>query len=69
VVLTERGKPIAVIKPLETSERPSAVIRRLEALGLLRAASHSRPMPDYRPRRMKGAPLTKTLREERDGTR
>ena len=33
VVLTERGKPIAVIKPLEPKEGQEAVIWRLEAEG------------------------------------
>ena len=31
VVLTERGKPIAVIKPLPQYKNVDAVIRRLEA--------------------------------------
>jgi prevent-host-death family protein len=38
VVLTERGKPIAVIKPLEPKEDQEAVIWRLEAEGIPRPA-------------------------------
>jgi prevent-host-death family protein len=38
VVLTERGKPIAVIKPLHPKEDQEAVIWRLEAEGILRPA-------------------------------
>ena len=45
VVLTERGKPIAVIKPLEPKEDQEALIRRLEAEGLLRPALKRGPMP------------------------
>ena len=36
VILTERGKPIAVIKPLEQEKSVDAAIRRLEAEGILR---------------------------------
>jgi prevent-host-death family protein len=45
VVLTERGKPIAVIKPLNASARDEVIIHRLEAEGLLRAAAKRRPLP------------------------
>lgn len=38
IVLTERGKPIAVIKPIGAGKNESAVIRRLEAEGVLRPA-------------------------------
>jgi len=66
VVLTERGKAIAVIKPYTEPNHGKAAIRRLEAAGFLRAASKSGPMPVFKPRPLKGAPLSKTLREERD---
>ena len=68
VVLTERGKPIAVIKPLKPKEDQEAIIRRLEAEGLLRAGPKSRkPMPVWRsPARIKGKPMSETIREERD---
>ena len=66
VVLTERGKPVAVIKPLQESEKVETAIRRLEAAGLLRAASKYLPLPYWTPRPLKGAPLSRTLREERD---
>jgi prevent-host-death family protein len=36
VVLTERGKPIAVITPLRPTESYARVLRRLEAAGLVR---------------------------------
>jgi len=68
VVLTERGKPIAVIKPINRKLAGEAVIRRLEAAGLLRAASKPYLLPPWRARKVKGAPLSKTLREERDAS-
>jgi len=68
VVLTERGKPIAVIKPLEREENADAVIRRLEAEGILRCGPKSgKPMPVWRsPVRVKGKPISETISEERD---
>lgn len=68
VVLTERGKPIAVIKPLDVLAKGEAAIRRLEAEGLLRAAAKLRPLPLWTPRPLKGMPLSRTLREEREAS-
>ncbi|MBI4483230.1 MAG: type II toxin-antitoxin system prevent-host-death family antitoxin [Acidobacteria bacterium] len=68
VVLTERGKPVAVIKPLSEVTRAGATVRRLEAAGLLRAASRTSPLPPWTPRPIQGAPLSETLREERESS-
>lgn len=68
VILTERGKPIAVIKPLNGLEKEKATIRRLETAGLLRPAINRRPMPWWKPRRLKGEPLSKILRDDRDAS-
>ena len=49
VVLTERGKPIAVIKPLKPIEDEQAIVDRLEAEGILRSGPKSgKPMPVWR---------------------
>jgi prevent-host-death family protein len=68
VILTERGKPIAVIKPLEQEKSVDAAIRRLEVEGVLRRGPKSgKPMPVWRfPVRIKGKPISDTIREERD---
>jgi prevent-host-death family protein len=68
VILTERGKPIAVIKPLKPIEDEQAVIRRLESEGILRPAVKRGPMPKptWKPIRVKGKPLSQTISEERD---
>ena len=66
VILTERGKPIAVIKPLPPPDDMEAVLDRLAAAGLLTRATKRGPMPPFRPRRIKGPPLSQTIREERD---
>ncbi len=66
VVLTERGKPIATIKPLKAVHNDAAAVRRLEAAGLLRPAQKTTSLPAWSPRPLKGASLSHTLREERD---
>lgn len=68
VILTERGKPIAVIKPLERETNVDAAIRRLETEGVLwRGPKSGKPMPLWRsPVRIKGKPMADTIREERD---
>jgi len=68
VVLTERGKPIAVIKPLAKEDKLEATLRRLEAEGLLwRGPKSGKPMPVWRsPVRIKGKPISQTISEERD---
>ncbi|MGE0475035.1 MAG: type II toxin-antitoxin system Phd/YefM family antitoxin [Nitrospirales bacterium] len=66
VVLTERGRPIATIKPLRVKQNHDLAIRRLEEAGLLRPASKKTPLPTWVPRPMKGASVSRTLREERD---
>jgi len=68
VVLTERGKPIAVIKPLEPKEDQEAVIRRLETEGLLRAPLRRGPLPKpkWKAVRVKGRPMSETISEERN---
>jgi len=68
VILTERGKPIAVIKPLKPKENQEAIIRRLEADGILRPALKRGPMPTptWKPIRIKGKPISQTISEERD---
>ena len=68
VILTERGKPIAVIKPLSQAKTVEAAIQRLEAEGILRSGSKSgKPMPVWRsPVRIKGKSVSQTISEERD---
>ena len=66
VILTERGRPIAVISPLGGSGEEAA-LRRMEADGLLIRATKRGPMPPFRPRKIKGKPLSATLREIREG--
>ncbi len=66
VILTERGKPIAVISPLKGRGNLASFVRKLEQSGLLRPAAKSQPLPPWRPRRIVGKPLSKTISEDRD---
>ena len=66
VILTERGKPIAVIRPLARTSGDEAAMRRMEAAGLLRRATKPWPMPPFRPIRIKGEPVSETIRKMRD---
>jgi prevent-host-death family protein len=68
VILTERGKPIAVLKPLAGRDDEAAIVRRLEATGFLRAAKKPGPMPAWAPRPLRGTSLTSTIRAERDAS-
>ena len=68
VVLTERGKPVAVIKPIKAEKDANSIVRQLEAEGVLRRGSKSgTPMPAWRaPVPIKGKSIAKTISEERD---
>ncbi|HCU25892.1 MAG TPA: hypothetical protein DF383_12815, partial [Deltaproteobacteria bacterium] len=47
VILTERGKPLAVVKPISSSEKTDAAILRLESAGLLKAPSRRKRLPAF----------------------
>lgn len=66
VLLTERGKPLAVVRPIGASDEASSAIRRLESAGLLRAASKSRALPAWSPRSVRGTPLSHTVVMDRE---
>ncbi len=66
VILTERGAPIAVIRPLQRSVGPDEVLRQLETAGILRRAAKRTPMPLWKPRPIRGESIGRTLREERE---
>ena len=65
IVLTEHGKAIAVIKPLARGLDPEQAVRSLEAAGVLQAATRRGPMPPWRPRRLRGVPVARTVERMR----
>lgn len=68
VVLTERGKPIAVIKPLVAKTRFEAAIARMIADGRLIGPLHPKPIRrrGWKPPVNRGRPLSELIREDRD---
>ncbi len=69
VVLTERGRPIAVIKPIARGgpKDDAAALRGLIDAGLVVAAREPGPMPAprWRPVAVTGKPVSETITEDR----
>jgi prevent-host-death family protein len=68
VVLTERGQPIAVIKPIKNDDAPEAALQAMADEGLIRLAARKGPMPAprWRPVKVKGQPLSQTVIDDRE---
>ena len=66
VLLTDRGRPLAVVKPVRGGDEAESTIQRLEAAGFLRPAEKRGTLPAWNPKSVKGLPLSKTVQEERD---
>ena len=68
VVLTERGRPIAVIKPLNAAATDAAAVQAMAEEGLITRPSRTGPMPAPRWRglKVKGKPLSRTIIGDRE---
>jgi prevent-host-death family protein len=66
VVLTERGQPIAVIKPMVGERDRHAALEHMAAEGLITMPSRKGQLPRFTPVRIKGKPLARTIIENRD---
>ncbi len=68
VVLTERGQPIAVIKPIKKEQALDAALEAMADEGLITLPSRKGPMPAprWRPIKVKGQPLSQTIIEDRE---
>jgi prevent-host-death family protein len=71
VVLTDRGRPIAVIRPLRRETTEEAALKAMADEGLITLPSRKgrMPAPRWRPLKVKGKSLSRTIienREERD---
>jgi prevent-host-death family protein len=68
VVLTERGHPIAVIKPIREEDSQDTALQEMAAEGLVRPAARKgpTPAPRWRPIKVKGKPLSQTVIEDRE---
>lgn len=69
VVLTERGRPIAVIRPVAGAapDSEAAALRRMVEEGLVVAPAEPGPMPAprWRPVAVEGKPVSRTIIDDR----
>ena len=49
VVLTERGQPIAVIKPIKERDEPDAALKQMADEGLITLPTRKGPLPRFEP--------------------
>ena len=71
IVLTDRGRPIAVIKPINDEAGGQAVaLRAMAEEGLITLPDRKGPMPAprWRPVKVKGAPVSRTIIDDREDT-
>lgn len=68
VILTERGHPVAVIKPIPHEDAEDATLRAMVDEGFVTLAARRGPMPTprWRPITVKGKPLSQTVIEDRE---
>lgn len=68
VILTERGRPIAVIKPVREEPSEEAALKAMEDEGLITLPARRGPLPAprWKPVSVKGKPLSQTIIEDRD---
>ena len=67
VVITERGKPIALIQPMQSVERVASLdarLARLAAQGLVTLPTRE-PLPRVRLAKVTGEPISQTILEDR----
>ncbi len=71
IVLTDRGRPIAVITPIKDEDGGQAVaLRAMAEEGLITLPDRQGPMPAcrWRPAKVKGAPVSRTIIDDREDT-
>ena len=71
VVLTDRGRPIAIIKPIKDEDSGQAVaLRAMAEQGLITLPDRKGPMPAprWRPVKVKGPPVSRTIIDDREDT-
>jgi prevent-host-death family protein len=68
VILTERGRPVAIITPVREERSEEAALKAMADEGLITLPSRQRPTPAprWRPVSIKGKPLSQTIIEDRD---
>ena len=66
VVLTERGQPIAIIRPIREAQEHETVLKQMADEGLITLPSRKGPLPRFQPVQVKGKPLAQTIIDDRD---
>ena len=68
VVLTDRGRPVAVIAPFKDAGDDSSAWHAMAEEGLIRPAARKGPMPAprWRPARVAGQPISRTVIDNRN---
>ena len=66
VLLTERGQPIAIIKPIKDAHEPDAALARMADEGLIRLPSRKGPLPRFDAVPNTGEPVSQTIIGNRD---
>ncbi len=67
VIITERGKPIAVIQPIQSAAPVTSLqarLAKLAAQGLIALPAH-KPLKKVRMVRVSGRPISRTILEDR----
>jgi prevent-host-death family protein len=70
VVLTDRGKPLAVIRRVPPADDAEARLAGLAGEGLVKLSGRvgAMPIPGWRPERLAGSSIAETVRRDRDET-
>lgn len=64
LVVTERGRPVAEVRPIRSGDSVEARLQRLEQLGVLTCASTSH-LHAFRPVRARGGSVSEAIIEDR----
>ena len=62
VLLTERGRPLAVLRSIRVADKAQAAIQRLETAGFLRPAAKHGSLPVWKPKPIRGHRPSKRTR-------
>lgn len=69
ILVTDRGKPVAELRPVDASEDPTEeAFRKMVALGLIVRPTHRRGLIPFQPIRLpRGASASEAVSRDRDG--
>lgn len=65
LVITDRGEPVAELKPLQPDSGEDATLQRLKALGAV-TRLENRPLAPFRPERGRGPSVSDAIVEDRN---